>query len=288
MSDLTAVEKSRLENFLGMASGWVLKFSDRSFREFVLDTSGIDISSPRYNYLSGSKANRLRRFWQLESNAVVAKLLSEMIEYGAEKSEAPELQEICLRIVGRLQGKSIPSPVPGAAAKESLPAEISKELLVLKQDFLVLIADSDRNRAGLCLEGVLNRLFDLNRLKPRQPFRVIGEQIDGSFELDTQIYLVESKWEKEPLSVGPLYIFQTKIEKKSNFTRGVFIAINGISSEARIAITTGKAPSFFLMTGHDLMVILDGAISLTDFMRQRIRLLAEQGLVCAPYSALSI
>jgi hypothetical protein len=287
MSDLTYLEKKKLEQFLGMSSGYVLDFSNRTFAAIVKDSSGCNIYSSRYDQGSGSKANRLRRFWELEPNPVVAKLLSEMIESVGDKPGAPGLQEVCRLIVNRLRGSPIPSPA-APSTKEVSRNEFSKELAVLRQEFLGLTTDSDRNRAGLRLENLLNRLFSLNQLKPRLPFRVTGEQIDGSFELDASIYLLESKWEKDPLSVGPLYVFQAKVEKKSRITRGVLIAINGITDEARIAFVTGSASSIFLMTGHDLLMILDGTMSLSDFLRQRIRLLAEQGLVCAPFSALSI
>src|ERR1700733_2632086 len=119
MSDLTTLEKKKLEQFLGMSSGYVLDFSNRSFAEIIKGTSGQDIYSSRYDYGSGSKANRLRRFWQLETNAVVAKLLSEIIEDAGEKPGAPGLQEACPLIVGRLQGKSIASPVEPASKAES-------------------------------------------------------------------------------------------------------------------------------------------------------------------------
>ena len=84
-----------------------------------------------------------------------------------------------------------------------------------------------------------------------------------------------------------LLVFRGKIEGKSTFTRGVFIALNDISAPARDAITRGKAPSFFVMNGHDLMMVLSEAISLTDFLRKRVRLLAEEGLVCVPFSELA-
>jgi hypothetical protein len=116
---------------------------------------------------------------------------------------------------------------------------------------------------------------------------VTGEQIDGSFELADQVYLVESKWERHALSEADLLVFRGKIEGKSTFTRGVFIALNDISAAARDAITRGKAPSFFVMNGHDLMMILSGAITLPDFLRHRVRLLAEEGKVCVPFSDLT-
>ncbi len=81
-----------------------------------------------------------------------------------------------------------------------------------------------------------------------------------------------------------MLIFRGKIEGKSTFTRGLFIALNGVSPEARHAITQGKSPSFFVMDGYDLYAILSETISLTDFLRKRIRLLAEEGRVCVPFS----
>ena len=82
MADLTLIEKRKLERLFRMDSGYVLNFSDRIFEGFVLDSTGLDIYDAKYNYRSGSKANRLRAFWNEESNHVVSKLLSDLIEYG--------------------------------------------------------------------------------------------------------------------------------------------------------------------------------------------------------------
>ena len=80
MSDLTFVEKRKFEQFLGMSSGYVLDFSNRTFAEFVLDSTGRDIFDARYKYASGSKANRLRAFWQKEDNALVGKLMNDLLD----------------------------------------------------------------------------------------------------------------------------------------------------------------------------------------------------------------
>ena len=159
----------------------------------------------------------------------------------------------------------------------------SDQLEQLKADFLALESQSDRQAAGLILERLLNSVFDLFDLKPRAPFRVTGEQIDGSFQLDHETYLLEAKWESDPLGEAPLLVFRGKIEGKSAITRGVFIALNGISEQARHTIATGKQPTFFVLDGYDLMMILSDGINLTEFLRQRVRLLAEEGLVCVPY-----
>jgi len=286
MSDLTFMEKSRFEKLLGMETGYVLDFSNRSFAEFVRDSTGRNVYDDRYNYASGSKANRLRAFWQKEDNAVVGKLMSDMLDY---KDATGPQQEMCRLIVTRLLGRSTAANVPDRAARdeESLKRRHRSQALArLKDTFLALAVESDRNAAGLALEKLLNELFGISDLRPRQPFRVIGEQIDGSFELQGQIYLLESKWEKQPLPESDLLIFRGKIEGKSTFTRGVFIALNDITGPARDAITRGKAPSFFVMNGHDLMMVLSETIELEDFLRKRVRLLAEEGCVCVPFSEL--
>lgn len=286
MSNLTYLEKRKFDQLLGMSTGYVLDFSNRSFAEFVLDSTGRDIYDSRYNYGSGSKANRLGAFWQKEENIVVGKLMDDMLDYAAGTGA---LQEVCRLIVARLLKDSPAPEVKHNSHREEQSSQQQRRSQVLEQlkgEFLCLALESDRSKAGLALEQLLNRLFEVFELRPRQPFRVVGEQIDGSFELESQIYLLESKWEKDPLPEADLLVFRGKIEGKSTFTRGVFFALNDISVPARDAITRGKAPSFFVMNGHDLIMILSEAISLTEFLRKRVRLLAEEGRVYVPFSEL--
>jgi hypothetical protein len=167
--------------------------------------------------------------------------------------------------------------------REAKRSKRSLELEDLRGQFLALHAQTDRQAAGLSLEPMLNRLFELHSLAPREPFRVVGEQIDGSFELDNEVYLLEAKWHKEPRPVADLYVFREKIEGKSKFTRGVFVSINGVSKEATAAITQGKQPNFFIVDGYDLLMCLQDSTDLAVFLRRRQRLLAEQGRVTVPF-----
>ena len=54
MCDLTALEKRKLEMLLGMSSGYVLNFSNKTFAEFIRDCTGCEILTPRYDYGSAS------------------------------------------------------------------------------------------------------------------------------------------------------------------------------------------------------------------------------------------
>ncbi len=169
--------------------------------------------------------------------------------------------------------------------RESKRSHRSQELEELKREFLSLREMADRQRAGLQLEKVLNRLFELHSLEPREPFRVSGEQIDGSFELDHEVYLVEAKWRHEPIPALDLYGFRDKVVGKSHITRGVFVSVNGYSPEAPEALLRGKQPNFFLVDGYDLMMLLEGAMDLTTFLRKRVRLFAE-GRISVTFSEL--
>ncbi|MEW6529533.1 MAG: hypothetical protein AB1473_01780 [Thermodesulfobacteriota bacterium] len=153
----------------------------------------------------------------------------------------------------------------------------SKKLNELRERYYQLARQTNRQAAGIALESVLNELFDLFDAAPRKRFRVVGEEIDGSFELDHEIYLLEAKWETEPLSEAPLLGFRGKIEGKSTFTRGLLVSINGFSQPALEAITRGKQPNFFMMDGYDLTLVIEGQMRLDELLRGKIRRLSEEG-----------
>lgn len=109
---LTFTEKNKFEKLFGMKSGYVLDFSDRTFKEFVRDSVGTDIYDEKYNHGSGSKANRLRGFWNVESNYNIAKILEKLMEYRIEKAQSEEINfdildennyKACLTILTKLK-----------------------------------------------------------------------------------------------------------------------------------------------------------------------------------------
>jgi len=192
-----------------------------------------------------------------------------------------------LEMDGGLRAKQhVEQAVKQERLRAAVQSERSAHLAELNKQFLALHDEPDRQAAGLALEKILNRLFALEGLDPREPFRVVGEQIDGSFELDHEVYLVEAKWEHAPLPESTLLVFRGKIEGKSAYTRGVFIALNGITTQASQAIVHGKQPTFFLVNGHDLTMVLSEDMGLRQFLRQRQRMLCEEGRVVVPYHEL--
>lgn len=84
MSDLSGSERRKLEKLLGMGSGYVLNFSDRTFAEFF-DEYRVEIDAERYKARGTSKANRMRTFWDLDANYVVGRVISGLIELATEE-----------------------------------------------------------------------------------------------------------------------------------------------------------------------------------------------------------
>jgi len=81
MSNLSSIERIKLEKLLAMSGGYVLDFSNRTFDDFVLENTELDISETKYIDAGSSKANRLRSFWKQESNHIVGKLLLALLSY---------------------------------------------------------------------------------------------------------------------------------------------------------------------------------------------------------------
>jgi hypothetical protein len=105
VSDLTFIEKMKLEKLFQMGGGYVLDFSNRTLAEFVAESTGRDIYDAKYDYASGSKANRLRAFWTNEPNHIAGKLVSDLLAYCRPTVDDPDrarLFEECERIAARL------------------------------------------------------------------------------------------------------------------------------------------------------------------------------------------
>jgi len=166
---------------------------------------------------------------------------------------------------------------PSERQPEQPASKPDHRLADLRAEFLELHGLLNRQKAGIELEPLLTRLFTLFDLAPSRPFRVIGEQIDGAFNLDQNVYLVEAKWTSDRVNESTLLILRGKIEGKSQFTRGLFLSINGYTSEAPVAITKGKQQNFIMMDGAHLFRVLEGHVRLDDLLRRLVRHLAETG-----------
>ena len=89
MSSLKMLERDCIEGLFGMGSGYVMDFSNRTFAEFLRESSRVDIYSDKYANQGDSKAKRLRAFIEVEPDALVGKVLSDLLEYWRFRTPQP-------------------------------------------------------------------------------------------------------------------------------------------------------------------------------------------------------
>ena len=132
MATLNTNDKQLLEKLFQMGGGYVLNFSDRTIGEFFQDDIGVNIFDQKYNYASGSKAKRLRGYWQASEDMLVGKSVDKLIEYidnqillGNLKKEEfpPELVQRGRNIAARLRGGKAEPAVSVATEDEFISRE---------------------------------------------------------------------------------------------------------------------------------------------------------------------
>jgi hypothetical protein len=156
--------------------------------------------------------------------------------------------------------------------KESARAKLA----TIKNNFFNITTIENANERGFAFESFLNDFFEYYDFDPRRSFKISGEQIDGAFTFENIDYLVEAKWQKEPVNAGDLYKFAGKISGKLKITMGLFISFNGFSPDS-LTVDAPGIKSMILMDGTDIMAVLEERIDLNELMYRKRRHASETG-----------
>jgi hypothetical protein len=288
MSSLNFTERNQLERLYGMGGGVVLDFSNRTFQEFVFDCSGVDIYSDQFNKSSGSKANRLRAFWELKPDRDVGKLILALCQYQRQfcmEGVSQQLWAACVDIGNRLIGKVTPSAQgnkPSAAPVENNPVSISPtnheqnastaEFNRLLGLFDEMAKSSDPHRRGYQLQDLLNGLFAASGIPMVRPFtRNSGaEQIDGAFKFDGWHYIVECRWRDKLADIRELDGVHGQVQRSGKQTMGVLVSINGWSPNVPVLLKQNRDKGIFLIDGYDLRCVMAREIELSDLLNRKL------------------
>jgi hypothetical protein len=167
-------------------------------------------------------------------------------------------------------------PSPHKAEKQEQQPSNQEVIARLKND-LVKLTDLEPHERGFAFEKFLNELFGAYELDPRSSFKIIGEQIDGSFQLGTDVYLVEAKWHDKQIDQSELLVFYGKIESKSWWSRGLFVSYSGFTPDGLAAFSKGRPTNMIGMDSQDLFHVLNGEMSLVEAINKKARRAAETG-----------
>ena len=169
---------------------------------------------------------------------------------------------------------SLPSSQP--VKKKEANSVSQKAIEGLKNDLIGLTRLEARKR-GFAFEKFLNEMFAVYNLEPRGSFRIVGEQIDGSFQIGTNVYLVEAKWHEKQIDQSELLIFYGKVEGKSKWSRGLIVSYSGFTPDGLTAYSKGRPTNIIGMDSQDMFFILNGEMSLVEAINRKARRAAETG-----------
>ena len=274
------VDMRIINRVFGMEDGFVLDFSNRTFAEFFLDELNVDIYEARWAVQGGSKAKRLRYYLRQANRQTALDTLNALWEYreaSCVTTDYPELdasvRAAYFRIIERFGGKPPEPAVPTAAHREPRVDTAVTSALAAR---LVDVSIMDPQARGYAFEKFLKDMFDAYGMSARASFRLRGEQIDGSFVLGEQTYLLEARWRNARVDVETLRAFNAKVEDKASWSRGLIISQSGFTEDGLLAFGRGK--SVVCMEGLDLHEVLTGRLDLTEVIALKVRRAAETGV----------
>lgn len=206
------------------------------------------------------------------------------------RAEVAALNVLLLRLslkVPELNGPAFLESLPGDVPEPETTPEantdtLSKEQAQTLSARLIGLFEHAPQRRGYEYERFLTELFAAYGLTPRSPFKLTGEQIDGSFKLHGETYLVEAKWQAGLTGQADLLTFAGKISGKATWTRGLFISNSGFSENGLKAFGTGRRTNIICADGLDLHQVVHNRVSLIDVLDEKLRRAAETNQAFVP------
>ncbi len=286
MSSLRSVDLSLIDEILrGSEKGYILDFSNRTFSDFFVRDLDVDIDAPEYQDEGVSKAKRLRCFLGKVDDGTAARTLRALWEHRealrrADKPDPfPRAAGQFAALIARLESARPSTPVNVVAA----PAIEAIEFDRFRQR-LIAIRDLPPQQRGYDFERFLQDLFNAFRLSAREPFKLTGEQIDGSFELAGETYLLEAKWLKHKVGVAELGAFHSKLDQKAVWARGLLVSFHGFTDVGLHGF--GRGRRIIGMDGRDIHEALTHGVAIDRLIALKVRHAAETGAIFAPIDQL--
>lgn len=280
MANIKSTDMLFLDDLFEMGGGYVLNFSDRTFATFFAEELNINIDDPKYALGGTSKGKRLRYFLQNIDKPTAIRALDALWDYreavrmrSKQEDQIIDARDRLRDLIHRLGGlkptgkPAQPSQPTGHVADPAKVARLCADLIELTK--------LDPQPRGYAFEKFLKELFDVHGMEGRDPFRNRGEQIDGSFLLLNETYLLEAKWQSTPIGVDDLHAFHGKVENKAAWARGLFISQSGFTDDGLYAFGRGKR--VICMDGLDLYDALNRGLSLNEVLARKVRRAAETG-----------
>lgn len=153
-----------------------------------------------------------------------------------------------------------------------------ERILSIKVDLFALFKETNSQKRGKALEGVLNRLFDVDRILIREAFTINGlngegiiEQIDGVIELEGRIYLVEMKWWDKALGPGEVSPHLVRVFSRDQ-ANGIFISNSDFTPAAIDTCREALRQKVVVLCKlEEIVFLLEREEDFIKFLKEKIR-----------------
>ncbi len=163
------------------------------------------------------------------------------------------------------------------AAKQ---AELARRLAAVRDRFYELHRwQGTPQERGVQLQSLLKDLFAAHEIPYDPPFRTPGQEMDGKFVFASRHFLVEARWRKDEADFQALSHFHSKIKTKLTGTLGLFISMEGFQPDAVQSVLQLGDRSMLLLSGMELVKIIEEHISLPDALDHMISEASKRGSI---------
>ena len=260
----------------GMKGGSVLHFVNRTFDEFFREELQVNIYDSRWAIHGGSKARRLRYYLRQANRKTALDTLNALWEYREASSVTHNYPELDDSV--RVAFSSITQRLGGTPPTYGMPSggsRIDAATVSSLAGRLLDVSKLNPQPRGYAFEKFLKGMFDAFGLSARTSIRLVGEQIDGSFVLGSDTFLLEAKWANCQVGSATLRSLNAKVEEKARWPRGLLLSYSGFSPDGLAAFGRGK--SVICMDGRDMHDVLSHRLDFAAVLAMKVRWAAETG-----------
>lgn len=152
--------------------------------------------------------------------------------------------------------------------KEVNANDYNSQLIKVREQFLEAEKLIGQER-GYAFEKIFSELLKISGIPVEESFKITGEQIDGAIKYDGHFYLIELKWTKSKSAHTELSSLYMKVEGKMD-AKGIFISMNGYSSEIMQSLPKGKTLKIFLLDGNHLSNVIFGFYTFQELLEHAL------------------
>jgi hypothetical protein len=167
-------------------------------------------------------------------------------------------------------------------AKETAKENYEDKLLELREKF-IHYNELEPQKRGYMLESLFPALMNISGIPVIEPFRIVGEQIDGGIKYDGHYYLIELKWTEGKIGPKDIGSFYYKVDGKFD-RRGIIISMGGYTDGVVKGLPRGKELKVILLDGVHFSNVIFGLYTFQELLEHCVSHAAYKCELYCPHS----